>query len=484
MIETPDSYCYKMPRNRRNNAPAVAGAVEPAHVPVLDPRHQEMVEKYRTRRLASQYSRLPRESLTAEQIRILLENLPYSTTYPRWAGLWRSSADEATPIDAYPQCLQVFPELLDGATTQGNANRVWIRFIRVDANTGIVIVRDNGRGIQNWARLKEWAAAHSVSNIHRNGHGVKKGASKFTPDYDTAEWKITSKDGPGRESTVVRAPFCGEETHTEHLPADPAIEQGTEIAVVFEWGRLGKYMQAQNLLGALKEIICTRYDEDKLRACRFEVTVEDDTGVHHQDSHAEDSEWHSLEWYLGEIEGIQLVEHAVLTLPDQDVPYEISWYYTLNRRDNRLAGYGFPNYGKRTKECALVHTKLNGRLVEAIPFVNFSRDKGRSQDSFNGNIVFVNFTSPDHTKMPPPCTTKVSLNRENPIFKKWFEEMQNILNRPIPAVPAEPRQRAVLKTDIAGALRSEFHYDGDVLMARMPNGEWYPVRDLQLVPRV
>ncbi len=108
------------------------------------------------------------------------------------------------------------------------------------------------------------------------------------------------------------------------------------------------------------------------------------------------------------------------------------------------------------------------------------KTKGRNQDTYNGNIVIVNFTSEDHTKMPAPCTTKVSLNRDNAIYKEWFLAMQEILNRPLarpPPAPTEPRKN-VTKDIIAKELGLNFRFNGDVLEVHLHDA-WIPATEFR-----
>ncbi len=108
-----------------------------------------------------------------------------------YRALWRSSAYDAVPYTGdFPEAVLVLPELTDGSIGQGNATRVEIRVALDVSGKGALCVTDNGGGIRNERRLLQWAATRATSNIHRNGHGVKKCLSKWAPDYDTASWCI------------------------------------------------------------------------------------------------------------------------------------------------------------------------------------------------------------------------------------------------------------------------------------------------------
>jgi hypothetical protein len=371
--------------------------------------------------------------------------------------------------------------MIDGSIGQGNATHVSIQFVRTDDRTGVLRVRDNGKGIQNTVRLKHWAAYDSVSNIHRNGHGLKKSITKFTPDFETAVWSIVWKNGEEMGIHEMKYPFVGMDTPITESRGIAEFTTGTEITIVFEWDRLGRYVKAKDLKGALKEILRTRYSEEKLVRCRFTIEIQDNTGTEYEDSHADGNTWHSFEWYLNDIirrGNVDIVlPRRSMTLTTSDSPFDITWYKIARTSD--LDEQGFPNYGKKQKECALVHVKLNGRTIEMIPFVEFMRNKGKNQDTYNGNIVMVDFTSVDHTKMPSPCTTKVSLNRETPIYKEWFLAMHEILNQPIARpqpVPVEPK-RNVTKDVIAQSLGINFRFNVDVFEVYV-NNAWIPASEV------
>lgn len=465
-----------MPRNQ------TAAAAEPRPM-MMDDHRRELVIAYRQRLAASKLSRLSPATLTREQMQILIDNPSYSKANNHYAGLWRSSADEATPPSPFPPALQVLPEVYDGAIGQGEAAHVYTNIVRVDERTGILTVRDTGKGIQNTLRLKQWAAYESVSNIHRNGHGLKKSITKFAPDYETAVWSIRWRLAGDMGIQEIRYPFVGVDTPIKEGRGKPdeVFPSGTEITVVFEWERLGEYRTAKDILAALKEIIRTRYSEDKLRACRFNFLIQDEAGVVAEDSHAPDAPWHSFEHHLHEAIRRGNVELKMpkftSELPVSKAPYELTWFEL--GRTNEIDALGFPNYGKRNKECALVHVKLNGRMIETIPFIKFMKTKGRNQDTFNGNIVIVNFTSPDHTKMPSPCTTKVSLNQDTAIYKEWFLAMQETLNRPLalPPPPAEPRKN-VTKDVIEKGLGLNFRFNGETLEVQFRD-TWIPASEFR-----
>ena len=155
-----------------------------------------------------------------------------------YRALWRSSAYDAVPYtDDFPEAVLVLPELTDGAIGQGNATRVEIRVALDASGKGALSVTDNGGGIRNERRLLQWAATRATSNIHRNGHGVKKCLSKWAPDYDAASWRIRWRIA-NRNVQSTFSPFRGYAPDVviddEGLDATSLAPSGCEVLVEFD----------------------------------------------------------------------------------------------------------------------------------------------------------------------------------------------------------------------------------------------------------
>jgi hypothetical protein len=178
---------------------------------------------------------------------------------------WRASAHEAVPYDEdLPECLIILPELIDGAIAQGNAKSIVV-YIELGTNISKLFVRDNGKGITNPQRLLSWASTESIDVHHRYGHGSKKCLTKWSKDYNTAQWyvryRICDKRGHSGSLFTYRSPFKG----IKHIPEEDEKDEitlmpsGTEWYIEFDRGILGKFGESQNLFNIIKEIIRTRY---------------------------------------------------------------------------------------------------------------------------------------------------------------------------------------------------------------------------------
>ena len=138
---------------------------------------------------------------------------------------------------------------------------------------------DNGGGIRNERRLLQWAATRATSNIHRNGHGVKKCLAKWAPDYETASrrirWRIANRN---LQSTC--SPFRGYAPDVviddEGQDATSLAPSGCEVSVEFDAGATLRHLHAPvELCAALKELIQSRYDERTLARTEFVLLVSD-----------------------------------------------------------------------------------------------------------------------------------------------------------------------------------------------------------------
>jgi len=83
-----------------------------------------------------------------------------------------------------------------------------------------------------------------------------------------------------------------------------------------------------------------------------------------------------------------------------------------------------------------IHIARNGRYIEAMPYSKFMGKEYHNSD--NGKIGFIIFTGEE---LPTPCTTKVKMQEECPIFKKMTSFIIKHINKipkEIPAPPPEP----------------------------------------------
>lgn len=365
-----------------------------------------------------------------------------------YAGLWRASAMEKVPYtDDYPAPLLVLPELIDGALGQGHATEVTTSVVWNTPTTLTLRVRDNGQGIKNPTRLKKWAAATSLDNLHRNGHGTKKALTMFSPDYATENaWDITYRV-KNRNLITISGPFMGADTKEvddEGVDETTLMPSGTEIRVDFEQSILGTMGPAATFL-AIKEIIRTRMAEETLRRVKFVLEVKP-LGSKMLTENSHTNNWHSLQWNMDEMVRTGDATVCYQNSFDSDgISWTMKHYYTIpSGQTNFLTKTEFPTYGHKNQACSRVHIALNGRMIEAVP-IHRLLERDATHNSLNGHVVFVNFTSTDLDKMPQPSTTKVSLYDKDPIYMRFRAEFKRLFNPAVPAPraptppPAPPR---------------------------------------------
>lgn len=430
-----------------------------------------------------------------------------------YAGLWRGSAMEKVPYtDDFPEALLVLPELYDGAIGQGKATEITTSFVEREGGIWVLIVQDNGSGIRNISRLLRWAAPTSLDNYHRNGHGLKKALTKFAPDYATANWTIRWRN-PGWCLNTACAPFIGIDTpidtDEDNRDTTTLMPSGTRIEIEFDLGILGSsFSTPPALLAGVKEIIQTRFSEKILRRTRFRVTVKPLTASVQT---LESSEWHSFHWWIQRGVENGTIERICETEPHESegAPWLLSWYrITEKGSTNYDLKREFPTYGAKNQRTQRVAIALQDRTIEYAPYYKFV-GRSVSHNNDNGNIVIVEFPSPDLARKPEPSTTKVTMYEHGEIYKAFACDLLTRLTRSIPLpptptpdvpsntgglpivppiVPDDPprplRQTKIEKLeDILGV---KFRFNGDNVSVQFPDTNspvWLSVSDFQLVRR-
>ena len=348
---------------------------------------------------------------------------------------WRASAHEAVPYtEDLPECLSVFPELLDGAIGQGKAPKVTIE-IELNETTGILKVIDNGKGVTNPKRLLTWASKQSTELHHRYGHGSKKCLTKWSKDYSTAKWYVRfrtcDKRGKYSSLTTFKAPFRGLDDNGEEDAEDETtlIPSGTEWCIDFNRSILGNFNSAQELLNIIKEIIRTRYSAKYLSTTEFIITVKEGDKIITESSKDSTKNWKTFEECLQD----EITNGNAVIINNTVHPFNdgINMRYTLYhlkingnlRFDLKLE---FPTYGAKNIKCARLHIALDGRTIE-IPYIwKFFRGREGPHNDYNGLFGIVNFEGIGDSpiifdSMPTPCTTKVSFYNNCPNYRKMNE---------------------------------------------------------------
>lgn len=353
---------------------------------------------------------------------------------------WRASAHEAVPYtEDLPECLSVFPELLDGAIGQGKAPQVTIS-IELNENTGSLKVTDNGKGITNHKRLLTWASKQSTELHHRYGHGSKKCLTKWSKDYNTAKWYVRYRtcDKRGKYSSLItfRSPFRGLEDNGEEDDEDETtlIPSGTEWYIEFNRDILGNFNSAQGILNIIKEIIRTRYSKKYLSKTEFIINVKEGDKTITESSKDSTKNWKTFEECLQD----EVDKGNAIIINNTTQPFKdgVNMRYTLyhlkisgnQRFDLKIQ---FPTYGAKNIKCARLHIALAGRTIE-LPYIwKFFRGRESPHNDYNGLYGIVDFEPEDDTKinfenMPTPCTTKVSFYNNCPNYKIMNEIIYDI----------------------------------------------------------
>lgn len=364
----------------------------------------------------------------------------------QFPGLWRNSAMEAIPYtEDFPEPILVLPELFDGCRGQGTATKITITIKVYADGIGVLTVADNGKGIQNLSRFKRWAATKSVDNLHRNGHGMKKCMTKWAPDFQLAVWAVVFRN-KNRNATVIRYPYNGSETHVDDEEADAEILKncGTEIHIVFNSKVLCGLNTAEKLAQSIQELIETRHLESVFASVEFKLDVE--WGDSHVVKNSKDPEnpWHSFRYFVEqEVDAGNAVLEKDVEGTSNGSPWHL-WRFKLTIDGKKVYALKarFPRFGTKTPGAQRVNIALMDRVIEAMPYYKLA-GKPSAHPTDNGTIVFVEFAGVLET-LPQPCTTKVLMYPQDPIFMQFKDDVRRILNPaavevPLPAPVAPPR---------------------------------------------
>ena len=363
--------------------------------------------------------------------------LAISMTTEEYHALWRSSAHEAVPYtDDFPEALLVLPELCDGSIGQGNASRITIQ-ISLDGENSKLKVTDNGGGIRNERRLLAWAASKATSNIHRNGHGTKKCLTKWEPNYEKAAWTICWRL-PGKNLQTTTGPFKGYSPDSiiddEGADTIRLMPSGCEISIGFN---------AQSILGdlennpdglytAIREIIQTRYSQETLSKTEFILDISHPLNTKLVSRSSKKEKWNSFKTCV-----INSIKNNIVKKLHESTHQIDGGYYTIEIYFIEVDGKTsfalkkeFPKYGLKSMRSSRAHMSLDQRVIEASPIYQLLGLEANHND-YNGYKVFVNFvpnTKDDFAKLPVPCTTKVSLYENDPVYKKFVINFKGIFS--------------------------------------------------------
>ena len=366
-------------------------------------------------------------------------------------GHWRASANEGMPYsDDFPEPILVLPEWIDGALGAGNASNIGIKFDLTHPKQCILTVSDDGKGLVSEKRMKDWTSK-DVGNIETEniyGHGSKKVLTKFAPDFSTAKWSLQwrKQDRRGLSGVLntLVSPFNGLET--KHIEDDEDVltcsDRGTQWTVMFDISVLGNLSKPSDLMVALQELIRVRYEPSAYQPYTINTSVVDGSSVWRERS----TDWMSLKSCLdAEIakgkDRVVKTHEITQTIDNTTVTCD---FYQIVADGRSFNIPGLPLFGKRNMNASRVHIARNGRYIEAMPYAKFMGKEIHNSD--NGKIGFIVFSGDE---LPTPCTTKVKMQEECPIFKKMKTFVVKHINTPKPSVPApKPVSNPVSKTSV------------------------------------
>lgn len=365
-------------------------------------------------------------------------------------AMWRASAHEAVPYtDDFPECFLVLPELIDGAIAQGEATIVKI-IINLNKDKGSLTVSDNGRGISNPNRLLNWASKDSTTLHHRYGHGSKKCLTKWNKNYDTPwyiKYRTIDRRGNMGSLFTYNGPFEGNKLNKleEDEKNDTLlIPSGLEWYIEFDKITLNKIDRPILIFDAIKEIIRTRYSKKYLDKTEFIIQISEGDNKIYESS--KEKQWKTFQECIEDevaIGNCSIIKHVI-----EDFNNIVIQFTKYQIKDDIKLKKEFPKYGYRKMDCSRVNISLNGRTIEQLPYHKCLNKA--NHNSFNGIIGFVNFEGEDFTKMPTPCTTKVSFYENCQNFKDFLEKFSNMnieskpepIPNPIPA-PTPPKKKTI-----------------------------------------
>jgi 5-methylcytosine-specific restriction endonuclease McrA len=341
-----------------------------------------------------------------------------------YGAQWRASSHEAVQYsEDLPECFLVLPEPIDGAVAQGCATKITISINLGEKNS--ITITDNGKGITNTERLLTWASKTSTDVHHRYGHGSKKFLSKWNKNYN-CKWYVRFRtcDKKKRSGSLFtyNGPFKGPTMMADEDEIDETIlmPSGLEWYIEFDIATLGSITTPQKIFDVVKELLRTRYSRKYFDKTEFIINISQGDVLLTESSKL--ANWKTFQECIQDevLNGNASIIHQYTVEEDGLImkynQYEFTVYgkskeYTLNKE--------FPIFGHKNQACTRLHIALEGRTIELAPVWKFYSGKGTSHNSINGRFAFVNFEG-DYTKMPTPCTTKVSFYENCPNYIKYI----------------------------------------------------------------
>ena len=355
-------------------------------------------------------------------------------------GLWRASANEGVPYsEDFSEALLVLPEFIDGALGAGKASIIDIKFNITNPKECELIINDNGKGLISEKRMKEWSSKDIGNNETENiyGHGSKKALTKFCPEYKNAIWTLywrkQDRRGLSGVLNILSSPFNGLET--KHIEDDENEDicpsHGTCWKINFDISILGKNNKPDEIMMDIQEIIRARYESSYYHPHTINIQVTDGSNVLKKNS----TEWKSLKECLeNEIstDKIKKISSLKTSLDKTTIDFTL---YEIVEDGRKYNIPDMPTFGRKNMNSSRIHIARNGRYIEAMPYSKFMGKEYHNSD--NGKIGFIIFTGEE---LPAPCTTKVKMQEECPIFKKMVDLIKKYKPNPSKVPDNKPQK--------------------------------------------
>ena len=377
---------------------------------------------------------------------------------------WRAWAKSDIPYTAdFPEALLTFTEFIDNSLGKGKATKVWVEIIIIDSHHAIIIIRDNGVGIDSHGNLDRFiiiASPESSDGNHRYGMGRFCALTKFAPTYSTAKWRATFKfDENTSHMKQISYPWSSPSAMMNSMKKVPIDDSnrdiGLEMEIEFNPSEILKDLATnpKKLFEKMKERLTTKYGNALLERFELDLTVRYGATVVTENSRRDN--WKSFEQTLNELpsSSCSVVFNKKIKYANLDV--QVTQYRLGTSKKcphlNALKK-AFPTFGSRNENGQRVHIYNDDRLIESR--AKYLMDGRKGHDTQNDEIVILKTVSTPETfhLQPEPSTIKVSVlknckNLENiyRIFREEFKKEKAIAAAAAAATAAAAQKEKPVK---------------------------------------
>jgi hypothetical protein len=353
---------------------------------------------------------------------------------------WRAWAKSDIPYTAdFPEALLTFTEFIDNSLGKGKATKVWVEIIIIDSHRAIIIIRDNGVGIDSHGNLERFiiiASPESSDGNHRYGMGRFCALTKFAPTYSTAKWWATFKfDENTSHMKQISYPWSSPSAMMNSMKKVPIDDSnrdiGLEMVIEFNPSEILKdlAMNPAKLFEKMKERLTTKYGKALLESFELDLTVRYGATVVTENSRRDN--WKSFEQTLNELpsSSCSVVFNKKIKYANLDVQVTQYRLGTSKKCPHLIAlKKAFPTFGSRNENGQRVHIYNDDRLIESR--AKYLMDGRKGHDTQNDEIVILKTVSTPETfhLQPEPSTIKVSVLKNcknlDSIYKNFREEFK------------------------------------------------------------